>query len=202
MLYLFWKCYCPNNKTKKYVRMVFGMYIIFNIISPLVKHKDILDVSSYDLNEYIGDYTTNQTNEEQDSMDNRIEQIYIKELEKDITEKIESLGYQVITCNVYATLSSDNQENYIEQIVLTIEKNKEQENNQQEHETEQKETIEDRLVEEIQKIKPINTTVGKITTKKKEEEDNKQNINNIDIQKIKKFLKEEYGVEGRCLKIN
>lgn len=77
----------PNNKTKKYVRMVFGMYIIFNIISPLVKHKDILDVSSYDLNEYIGDYTTNQTNEEQDSMDNRIEQIYIKELEKDITEK-------------------------------------------------------------------------------------------------------------------
>ncbi len=192
----------PNNKTKKYVRMVFGMYIIFNIISPLVKHKDILDVSSYDLNEYIGDYTTNQTNEEQDSMDNRIEQIYIKELEKDITEKIESLGYQVITCNVYATLSSDNQENYIEQIVLTIEKNKEQENNQQEHETEQKETIEDRLVEEIQKIKPINTTVGKITTKKKEEEDNKQNINNIDIQKIKKFLKEEYGVEERCLKIN
>ena len=192
----------PNNKKKKYVRMVFGMYIIFNIISPLVKHKDILDVSSYDLNEYIGDYTTNQTNEEQDSMDNRIEQIYIKELEKDITEKIESLGYQVITCNVYATLSSDNQENYIEQIVLTIEKNKEQENNQQEHETEQKETIEDRLVEEIQKIKPINTTVGKITTKKKEEEDNKQNINNIDIQKIKKFLKEEYGVEERCLKIN
>lgn len=57
-------------------------------------------------------------------------------------------------------------------------------------------------MEEIQKIKPINTTVGKITTKKKEEEDNKQNINNIDIQKIKKFLKEEYGVEERCLKIN
>ena len=192
----------PNNKTKKYVRMVFGIYIIFNILSPFINNKDILDVSSYDLNEYIGDYTTNQTNEEQDSMDNRIEQIYIKELEKDITEKIESLGYQVITCNVYATLSSDNQENYIEQIVLTIEKNKEQENNQQEHETEQKETIEDRLVEEIQKIKPINTTVGKITTKKKEEEDNKQNINNIDIQKIKKFLKEEYGVEERCLKIN
>ena len=107
----------PNNKTKKYVRMVFGIYIIFNIISPFVKNKDILDVSSYDLNEYIGDYTTNQTNEEQNSVNNQIEEIYITELEKDITEKIEDLGYQVVTCNVYATLSSKNEENYIEEIV-------------------------------------------------------------------------------------
>ena len=29
----------PNNKTKKYVRMVMGIYILFNIISPLVKNQ-------------------------------------------------------------------------------------------------------------------------------------------------------------------
>ena len=156
----------PNNKTKKYVRMVFGIYIIFNIVSPFVKNKDILDVSSYDLNEYIDNYTTNQTNEEQSSVDSRIEEIYIEELEKDITKKVGELGYQVITCNVYATLSSKNEENYIEEIALTVKKNDEQEN----AETEQAETIEDKLVNEI--------------------------------QKIKKFLKEEYGVEETCLKIN
>ena len=72
----------PNNKTKKYVRMVFGIYIIFNIISPFVKNKDILDVSSYDLNEYIGNYTTNQTNGEQSTVNSQIEEIYIGELEK------------------------------------------------------------------------------------------------------------------------
>ena len=192
----------PNNKTKKYVRMVFGIYIIFNIISPFVKNKDILDVSSYDLNEYIGDYTTNQTNEEQNSVNNQIEEIYITELEKDITEKIEDLGYQVVTCNVYATLSSKNEENYIEEIVLTIEKNEEQKSDQQGDGTEQSETIEDKLVKEIQKIKPVNTTVGKINKTEKEQEENTQNINNSDIQKIKKFLKEEYGVEETCLKIN
>ena len=82
----------PNNKTKKYVRMVFGLYIIFNIISPFVKNKDILDVSSYDMNEYVGDYTTNQTQEEQNSVDSQIEEIYIRELEKDITRKVEKLG--------------------------------------------------------------------------------------------------------------
>ena len=53
----------PNNKTKKYVRMVFGLYIIFNILSPFIRNKDILDVNSYDLNEYIDHYTTSQTNE-------------------------------------------------------------------------------------------------------------------------------------------
>ena len=192
----------PNNKTKKYVRMVFGIYIIFNIISPFVQNKDILDVSSYDLNEYIGDYTSNQTKEEQSSVNTQIEEIYITELEKDITKKIEELGYQVITCNVYATLSSENEENYIEEIVLTVEKNEEQENNQEENGTEQSETIEDKLVNEIQKIKPVNTTVGKINKTDKEQDESKQNISNNDIQKIKKFLKEEYGVEETCLKIN
>ena len=192
----------PNNKTKKYVRMVFGIYIIFNIISPFVKNKDILDVSSYDLNEYIGDYTTNQTNEEQNSVNNQIEEIYIRELEKDITQKVEELGYQVTTCNVYATLSSKNEENYIEEIVLTVEKSEEQKNGQQGEGTEQSETIEDKLVKEIQKIKPVNTTVGKINKTEKEQEEITQNINNSDIQKIKKFLKEEYGVEETCLKIN
>ena len=194
----------PNNKTKKYVRMVFGIYIIFNILSPFINHKDILDVSSYNLNEYMGDYTTNQTDEEQSSVNSRIEEIYIEELEKDITKKIEDLGYQVTTCNVYATLSSKNAENYIEKIVLTVEKSEEQKNEQQEEETEPSETIEEKLVKEIQKIKPVNTTVGKInkTDEDEEQNENKQNISNSDIQKIKKFLKEEYGVEETCLKIN
>ena len=197
----------PNNKTKKYVRMVFGIYIIFNILSPFIKNKDILDVSSYDLNQYISDYTTNQTNEEQNAVDNRIEEIYIEELEKDITKKIEDLGYQVTTCNVYATLSSQNEENYIEEIVLTVEKSEEQESNQQENnqqgnETEQTETIEDKLVKEIQKIKPVNTTIGKINKTNEEQNENNQKLSNSDIQKIKKFLKEEYGVEETCLKIN
>ena len=190
----------PNNKTKKYVRMIFGVYILFTIISPFIKNKDILDVSTDDFNTYIYDNTSNQVEDNQTSMNSRIEEIYIEELEKDITKKIEDLGNQVTTCNVYATKSSKNEENYIEEIVLTVEKSKEQEtkeNNQQ-----QEESIEDKLVEEIQKIKPVNTTIGEISRNDKEKKNNEQNISNQDIQKIKKFLKEEYGVEERCLKIN
>ena len=184
----------PNNKTKKYVRMIFGIYIIFNIISPFASNKSLLDVSSYDLSAYIDSYESNQTNKNQTSMNSTIEEIYIEELEKDITEKVEELGYQVITCNVYATLSSQNEENYIEEIVLTVEA---EENSQ-----EQDETIENKLVEEIQKIKPVNTTVGSTSKSENEEDSNEQTITNSDIQKIKKFLTEEYGVDETCLKIN
>lgn len=182
----------PNNKTKKYVRMVFGIYIIFNIISPFIKNKDLLDVSTYDFQEY-SNYITNQSSMNESSMDSRIEQIYIEELEKDITKKVNDLGYNVTTCNVYATLSSDNEENYIEEIVLTVEKSEKQQNAE--------ETIEDTLVNEVQKIKPINTTIEEVD-RNIDEQDHKQNISNRDVQKIKKFLKEEYGVEETCLKIN
>ena len=191
----------PNNKTKKYVRMIFGMYIIFSIISPFINNKNILDVSSFDLEQY-ANYTSNQTSGEQTSMDNRIEEIYIEELEKDITKKVEDLGYQVVTCNVYATLSSENEESYIEQITLTVEKGEEQST---EENNEQEDTIENRLVEEIQKIKPVNTTVQSSRNSSNgsnNEQQEKRSISNQDIQKIKKFLTEEYGVEETCLKIN
>lgn len=43
----------PNNKTKKYIRMVMGIYIIFNIISPLVQNKNILNVNQIDIESYV-----------------------------------------------------------------------------------------------------------------------------------------------------
>lgn len=43
----------PNNKTKKYIRMVMGIYIIFNIISPLVQNKNLLNVNQIDIESYI-----------------------------------------------------------------------------------------------------------------------------------------------------
>lgn len=194
----------PNNKTKKYVRMIFGVYILFTIISPFIKNKDILDVSTYDFNAY-SNYITNQSSMNQTSMDNRIEQIYIEELEKDITKKINDLGYEVITCNVYATLSSQNEENYIEQIELVVEKEEKQESSE-ENNQQQEETFENKLVEEIQKIKPVNTSIGEINVNQNSQNNaqskNEQSINNTDIQKIKKFLSEEYGVDETCLKIN
>ena len=35
----------PNNKTKKYVRMVMGIYILFTIISPFISNKEIFNIN-------------------------------------------------------------------------------------------------------------------------------------------------------------
>ena len=53
------------------------------------------------------------------------------------------------------------------------------------------------MVNEIQKIKPVNTQIQNNNKEKKEEK-----ITRNDIQNIKKFLMEEYEVEEKCLEIN
>lgn len=180
----------PNNKTKKYVKVIFGIYIIFNIISPFIKNADTLNVSNFDFEEY-GNYVTDNNNSNSVSINDRIENMYIEELEKDITTKVNNLGYEVISCNVETTPISNEEEVVIKKIELElISKTKE----------EQEETVEDKLVKEIQKIKPINTTIKSENTIS--DEQNQNSLNNTQLQEIKKFLIEEYGVDEKCLKIN
>ncbi len=76
----------PNNKTKKYIRMVMGVYIVFNIISPFVKSKEIFNVNDIDINAYKSTETSSEV--DQTSMNDRIEKLYKQELEKDIKNKI------------------------------------------------------------------------------------------------------------------
>ena len=70
----------PNNNSKKYIRMVLGIYVIFNIISPLVKNKEVFSLDSLNLEEY---QTVETTVVDQTSMDERIKELYEQELEKD-----------------------------------------------------------------------------------------------------------------------
>lgn len=39
----------PNNKMKKYIRVVMGIFILFNIISPLIEEKDLINMNNLDL---------------------------------------------------------------------------------------------------------------------------------------------------------
>ena len=42
----------PNNKNKKYIRMVMGIYILFNIVSPFISNKDIFNIEDLDIEKY------------------------------------------------------------------------------------------------------------------------------------------------------
>lgn len=178
----------PNNKTKKYIRMCMGIYILFNIVSPFIKTVQASDVENINLNNIVDDIYVNSTQINQTSMDSRLKQLYIEELEKDITEKVKNKGYDVIICKVDAVINGNENEAGIKKLVLKIEKN-------EANKKEDNQNIEDKLISEVQKIKEIN-----ISTKK--EIDNDKKPSESEKNSLKKFLKEEYGVDEKCLKIN
>lgn len=92
----------PNSKNKKYVQMVIGVYVLFNIISPIIKNKEKLVFSEIDLDKYI----TTSTKVEQSSMDARLKKIYLDELENNIKSKFKNVGIEIIKCTIDAELDT------------------------------------------------------------------------------------------------
>lgn len=189
----------PNNKTKKYIRMVMGVYVLFTMVSPFLSNQKNFDINNINLE----DYTTAKasTNLNQSSMDERIEQLYIQELEKDITKKLKEQGYEVTSCKVKAQISDKEEETKITKIKVNVQRLQEDTNNQNE---ENEQNLENQIVTQIQKIKPIDTSIKENNLEKEDtaEENKNTKINKADIQNIKKFLIEEYEVNEKCLEIN
>ena len=179
----------PNNKTKKYIKMVLGIYIIFNIISPLVKNKDKLNLENLNLNNYTA---STSASVDQTSMNKRIETLYENELEKDITTKLKEKGYELSECKVTAKIDeneNNKDETKISNIKIKVEKKvaKQQEEN----------NVENKIVTGIQQIKKVD--IGKA---KEKETKNSSKISRAELENIKKFLIEEYEVNEKCLEIN
>ena len=75
----------PDNKSKKYVKVVIGIYIMFVCLNP------ILELLKYDLNfENIFDI---ETVEASTSVDSKIKDVYVLGIEEKIKEDVESIGY-------------------------------------------------------------------------------------------------------------
>ena len=201
----------PNNKTKKYIKTIMGLYILFSIISPFIKNSNNLNLSEFNINSYAEGIVEASSNEvvNQDSMDKRIKKIYVQELEKDITSKIKEKGYTVSNCKVDVDGIEDGN---IKNITVKL-KDKNENLNSEENYKNNKINIENVLVEEIQKVKiqvsnnkeeqqSNNSSLEEEKNKNESKQDSNSKITKTDIQNIKKFLIEEYGVSEKCLKIN
>lgn len=185
----------PNSKTKKYIKLVMGLYILFSIISPFIENSDKFNINNIDLNYYAKEVVDFNVEVDQTSMDNRLNEIYKEELQKDIVQKIEEKGYEVEDCKVKAHISENDSE--IEKIMVTIGEKLEDEENK----TNKENTLENKIVSEIQKIQKVE--IGNSNNEKDDENINIQNskITKTDIKIIKDFLINEYGVDESCLKI-
>ena len=210
----------PNNKTKKYIKMVMGLYILFSIIAPFVNNSNVLN---FNIEDVYSDYSkeissTSATSMEgevnQASMDDRLNKLYKEQLESDITQKVEEKGYDVRKCKVdahisesdtgieYITIEIDGKNDNVENSNNSDNSNKtdatENSNGSSKYSKNSGNTLEDKIVKEIQKIQKVEIDVSKGD----DSEDTNSAITKTDVKMIKDFLTKEYGVSEKCLKIN
>lgn len=115
----------PENKNKKYIQMVIGIYVLFNVISPVIKNKEEFSIEKFDIEKY----TSKQTQEsviDQTSMDKRLEKIYLDELEDKVKSKFENEEIDVIKCKIDAELDTTKKNAGIHLITLKLEGSKEE----------------------------------------------------------------------------
>ena len=195
----------PNNKTKKYVKMVMGLYILFSIIEPFIENSNELKFNVEDLyNQYSVETLAESENVNQKSMDSRLDELYKQKLENDIVQKLDEEGYVVEDCDVKAHISSN--DTGIELITIKIKEKKDNSNENDENQSNETMNIEEKIVNEIQKIQKVEINVSKNQDNSSDEstqsEQQNQNITKTDIKIVKQFLIKEYGVSEKCLRIS
>lgn len=168
----------PKGNSKKYIKTVIGVYILYTILSPVISFgaggKLKIDYSKYQ------DYF-NETEEYKNLEDkfnnvttNSIENTYKKEIEKKMKEDIKELGFFVENISFDIDLKTGE----INKVKLSIEK------------------------KENSKSNNTSITVNKIEIGNLTNRHEKNNLSRQEIEKIKEKLKNDYGIEYEQITIN
>lgn len=180
----------PSGSTKKYIKVVLGMFIVFNIITPVINKitKNNFEISSIiNMDEYSKKMKTYETSSQNQVSSNAneqtIKQIYISKLEKDIKNKLKEKNY---TVNKIEIEINENEEYSIKQINLLVQKDEEETEKKQENAI------------EIENIETINIQVNENIIPEQKEE----NISVNEISKIKQYLASEYQINEKQININ
>lgn len=112
----------PKGNLKKYIKVVLGVYIIFSIISPFVDKSKLYDIGDINIEQYVKATNQSENKINQEAMDKRLQNLYIEEIEKNISKKVEENGYVVSKCDIDATLDSNTENAGIHNINLTLNK--------------------------------------------------------------------------------
>lgn len=110
----------PKNKNQKYIQMVIGIYVLFNIISPIIKSKEFFSIEKYDIENY---QTKSQYEIDQSSMDKRLEKIYLEELENIVIAKFKENNFEISKCEIDAVLDTSKKNAGIHSITVKIKNN-------------------------------------------------------------------------------
>ena len=159
----------PNNNIKKYIKTIMGVYILFTIISPIVKA-----VSNNEINieKILSEQeTASMSNSINMQTSSSIENIYANNIKKDISAKLEQKGYEVLEVKI--DFEKNDTEDYGKIYAINI-------------------VIRKRVTAKQSKIPKIEISIGDTGLKK--ELSGYETITETEKKKLKDYLSQTYDV--------
>lgn len=190
----------PEGTSKKYIKVVIGVYILFSIVSPVISKvtgkelrvSDILNLENYIEKSKNSSSVQNQLNNQNQS---QIKDIYLSSIKSDIKQKIENKGYKVQSLN----LEVENDEQYtLKQLRLQISK--------EVLETSSNPTTNKNTNQVVENIQEVNINIDNNTQISNNSEANAQNkkitISNQNRKELKDYLSGVYEISTKNIFIN
>ena len=190
----------PNGNSKKYIKVVIGVYVLFTIVSPVITKftGETVEVSDIlDLDEYIEEAkeTAKVQNTIQNNNQSSIMEMYSSGIKDDIKAKIESKGYVVKNIDIQVA----NDDTYS---ILGISLDLENKDDTMSNEI----TEDERKIEPIESVNKIEVNIDNNSNVENEVIDNSNNSNNelssSEKSELKDYLSSVYEVNKENITIN
>lgn len=120
----------PDGNNKKYIKTIIGIYVMFNIIQPIILKAKGNNNFDFNIDNYITDSSVNIEKYNDFETDNTklIEESYINNIKNDIISKIKQKGYNVNNINISIVGNKDS-DKYGQISRLSLEISKLEDNN-------------------------------------------------------------------------
>ena len=210
----------PEGNSKKYIKVVIGIYVLFTIVSPVITKisgKEIQVSDIIDLDEYIEEAKTASKTQNQMEIQNEdnILDIYVSGIKEDMKAKIEAKSYAVN--NIKISVANDGSYE-IQSVVLDVEKRTgySTENTKTESTENQLNNVEN--VERIEVVDKVDISVSKDSIENKNDINSNSSIENatettsgnnklnglsiMQKQELKEYISSVYEVKENNITIN
>lgn len=185
----------PKGNSKKYVKVIVGIYILFTIISPVIAKvkgnelnvNEILDTKKF---EKELEKSNSKISEKLESNNSRsIKDIYVSNLTTDIKNKLKEKGYNVVSSSINV---KDDKNYTIEEINLDVNKIENEQEDNKENEQDEVNEIESINIEKVRIRVDTDNTMDNTEESKII---NKNTLTEEQKHEIKEYLSTTYNID-------
>lgn len=198
----------PEGNNKKYVKIVLGIYVVFNIITPIINKltQNNFEISSIiNIEKYTKQFETYEVDSKNIDIENvnktNIKNIYINNLKKDMKAKIEERGYVVENIKIKL---EDSEDYIVEELIIYLDKKDIKKDNDNNNTKEIIDSINEIKIEDINISNNIieQTKKTEDTEEKSEKVTNKNNsLSNNEKKEILNYITSVYEINENKVNI-